>query len=92
MKITILYFYSDSPGPCRIQNPLIEDLKLKFRRGVEFKKINIDENKALTEKYEVDEVPAIIIECEGKETERFNGLTQEIFLKRAIEKTLSECR
>ena len=91
-KIVVVYFYNDLPGPCKIQTPLMESIESKFKRGVEFRKINAEKERELVEKYRVDDIPTIVIECNGKERERFVGLTQELFLRRAIERTLKECK
>jgi hypothetical protein len=53
---------------------------------------NIKENESQVSKYKVRDLPTIIIECDNKERERFIGLTQQLFLKKAIEKALSECK
>lgn len=88
--ITVLNFSDEKPSPCRIQDSLIEDLKPRFRGRVEFDRINVDENEEMKKKYSIKEVPTIVIEKEGKEIERFVGLTQQVFLKRAIERALNE--
>ncbi len=90
VKIVIIYFYNDLLGPCKIQTPLIETVESEFERKAEFRKINVDKEKELVEKYKVNNAPTIVIECNGKERERFVGLTQELFLRRAIEKSLKE--
>ena len=88
MEVTLIYFYSYGSGPCRIQDFFIDSLESEFERKVDFKRIDVDNDKEVAKKYYVDEVPTIIIEYNGEEKERFKGLTQELFLKRAIEKVL----
>jgi len=86
--LTLVYFYNDLSGPCKLQESLINNIEFKFRSKLEVKKINVDENKQLAEKYNIKELPTIIIESNGNEEQRFSGLTQELFLRRAIESFL----
>ena len=46
----------------------------------------------MREKYKITSTPTIIISCREEEKERFVGLTQELFLKKAIQKISKECR
>ncbi len=91
-KVRVVYFYSDKPGPSRVQNLLMKELESQFKKRVEFKRIEVKKNEEAAKIYRVDDVPTIVIECNGKEKERFRGLTQELFLRRAIEKVLKECK
>lgn len=91
-KLTVKNFWSYDSEESNVQIPLMKDLERVFKERVIFQNINAEENKDEVEKYGIKEFPTIIIECDGKERERFNGLTQELFLKKAIERALSECR
>lgn len=89
-KLTILYFYDDKPGPSTLQDSMIKNLELEFNKRVEFKRINVSKDNVLVKKYGITEIPSIVIERNEKVKEKFNGLTQELFLRRAIERFLKE--
>jgi len=89
-RISFKNFWSSNSDVCNIQIPIVKNVQSIFGGRVTFEEINVDENKELTEKYNIKEIPTIIIECNGQERERFVGLTQERFLKRALKKILSE--
>jgi thiol-disulfide isomerase/thioredoxin len=91
-KVMVKVFLSYDCGVCNIQIPLIKDLEDRFRGRVEFEYLNAEDNQDQVSKYKLRDYPTIIIECDGKERERFVGLTQQLFLKRAIEKTLRDLR
>jgi len=91
-RVIVKNFLSEDYGVCNIQVPLVKDLEKRFRGRVEFEYLSAKENESLVSKYKIKDYPTIIIECDGKEKERFVGLTQQLFLRRAIEKVLSECR
>ena len=92
MSRIIVKNFISSDGTSDLQVSLIKELENTFKRKVEFEHLNVKENESQVSKYKIREIPTIIIECDGKEKERFVGLTQQLFLKKAIEKTLSECK
>jgi len=91
-RVVVKNFWSHDYGECNIQIPLIKDMENLFLHKVLFEHIDADKCPKDVKKYRVKDFPTIIIECDGKERERFIGLTQQRFLRRAIERTLSECR
>lgn len=61
-------------GPCKMQDRILESL---ISAGYNVEKIDIDENSELADKYDVMNVPTIIIFEDNKEIHRFIGLTQK---------------
>jgi len=90
-RITVKNFLSKE-GTSDLQISLLKEVENKFKRRVEFEYLNAEDNQSQVSKYKIRTIPTIIIECNGKEKERFVGLTQELFLRKAIKKTLSECK
>ncbi len=83
----MLFFYTND-GPSKIQEEFVKNIEILFKGKVEVKRINIENDKEIVKKYNVTEAPTIIIEKNGKVTDRFVGFTQELFLKRALERSL----
>ncbi len=92
MPRVILKNFILNDGTSNIQVSLLKDLENRFRGRVEFEYLNANDNEGLVSKYKIKTYPTIIIECDGREKERFTGLTQQLFLKKALDKVLSECR
>lgn len=90
-KVTLKHFWSYDSEESNIQIQLIKDLERIFKERITFQSINAEENEEEVKKYGIKEFPSIVIECNGEERERFNGLTQELFLRKAIERALREC-
>jgi len=86
--IKMLFFYVNVEGPSRIQGEFVKNIEILFKGKVEIERIDIEKNRRAVEQYEVKEVPTIIIEKNGKVVDKFVGFTQELFLKRALEKNL----
>jgi thioredoxin 1 len=87
-KIVVIDFMATWCGPCRLQDPILEDLKKKFEDRIEFKKINVDENNELTNKYSIHAVPTLVIEKEGNIFKKYIGVTSFNELDKAIEDAL----
>jgi len=90
-KPVLIDFYADWCGPCRLQSPIIEELARRMGDQVEVKKINVDDNMEMANKYRIYVVPTLIIEKDTKEIRRIEGLTDiaslEAIMKPLVEKT-----
>ncbi|MBL7169787.1 MAG: hypothetical protein ISS48_02115 [Candidatus Aenigmarchaeota archaeon] len=86
--LKLLFFYADVEGPSRLQEELVKNIEILFKGKVEVRRINIEKDRENVEKYGVTEVPTIIIEKNGRIRDKFVGLAQELFLKRALERSL----
>ncbi|PYZ02979.1 thiol reductase thioredoxin [Halogeometricum sp. wsp3] len=75
MTVTLKDFYADWCGPCKTQDPILDDLEEEWA-DVEFEKINVDEEQDVANEYQVRSLPTLIIENDDGIVERFVGVTQ----------------
>ena len=75
MTVMLKDFYADWCGPCKTQDPILEDLKEEWD-AVEFEKINVDEEQDVANEYHVRSLPTLIVENDDGVVERFVGVTQ----------------
>lgn len=71
----LLDFFADWCGPCRLQGPILEELKKRMGDKVEIKKIDVDQHMELANKYGIRVVPTLIIEKDGKVVRSLEGVT-----------------
>ena len=83
-KPVLIDFYADWCGPCRLQSPIVEELAQRMGDQLEVKKINVDDNMELANKYRIYVVPTLIIEKDQKEIRRIEGLTDASSLEAMI--------
>lgn len=89
-KIVLIDFFADWCSPCRMQDPIMEDLKKKYGDKVEFKKIDVDENGKLADKYNVRSIPTLVIEKDEKILKKYVGVTGLKILEKDIEEALKQ--
>ncbi|MEI6839739.1 MAG: thioredoxin domain-containing protein [Methanomicrobiales archaeon] len=74
-KPVLMDFFAEWCGPCKRQGPILEDLKRKMGDSFELKKIDVDQNMELAQKYGIQVVPTLIIEKDGKVIQQLEGVT-----------------
>jgi len=84
MTVTLKDFYADWCGPCKTQDPILEELEEEWA-DVEFEKIDVDEEQDVANEYQVRSLPTLIVENDDGVVERFVGVTQADDLEEALE-------
>ncbi|MFW6017622.1 MAG: thioredoxin family protein [Halapricum sp.] len=84
MTITLMDFMADWCGPCKTQEPIIEDIEDDYP-DVEFERIDVDENQDIANEYQVRSLPTLIVENDDGVVDRFIGVTQAEDIENALE-------
>jgi len=84
MTVTLKDFYADWCGPCKTQDPILEELETDWG-DVSFEKINVDEEQDVANEYQVRSLPTLIVENDDGIVERFVGVTQREDLEDALQ-------
>ncbi|MDH5020504.1 thioredoxin [Halobacterium rubrum] len=85
MTVTLKDFYADWCGPCKTQDPILEELEEDYGDAVTFEKIDVDEAEDVANEYQVRSIPTIVVENDDGVVERFVGVTQREQLEDALE-------
>jgi len=85
MTITLKDFYADWCGPCKTQDPILEELMDEWGDRVDLEKIDVDESQEIANEYQVRSLPTLIVENDEGVVERFVGVTQREDLESALE-------
>jgi len=83
MSVTLKDFYADWCGPCKTQDPILEELEEDYP-DVDFEKVNVDEKQEVANEYQVRSLPTLIVENDDGVVERFVGVTQRDDLETAL--------
>jgi len=90
-KVTLIDFWAAWCGPCKVMNPIIEELENEFGDKLEVKKFDVDDsaNQAEVQKYQVMAMPTYFVEKNGEVVNQFVGAQSKKTLVEAIESALS---
>lgn len=79
-KTTIVDFYADWCGPCKMMSPVIDTIAEENAENIKVGKVNVDDNQELAIKYNVMSIPTILVFKNGNIVKTFVGVTpkQEI--------------
>jgi len=84
MTVRLTDFYADWCGPCKTQDPILDELEADYE-DVEFAKVDVDEEQDVANQYQVRSLPTLVIENDDGIVDRFVGVTQRDDLEAAIE-------
>ena len=83
-KTTIVDFYADWCGPCKMMSPVIDKIAEENSENIKVGKVNVDENQELAMKYNVMSIPTILVFKEGKISKTFIGVTSKQEIEESI--------
>ncbi len=73
-------------GPCQQMAPIVARLK---REGLPIRKVDIDKEKSLAQRFGITSLPTFVVVINGKETHRQSGAMTETDLRRMVAKVKS---
>ncbi len=83
-KPTLVDFFATWCGPCRMQAPILEEVKKKVGDEANIVKVDIDQNTRLAAQYTVRSVPTLILFKKGEALWRTVGVQQADFIEAKI--------
>ena len=83
-KTTIVDFYADWCGPCKMMSPVIDKIAEENAENIKVGKVNVDENQDLAMKYNVMSIPTILVFKNGNIAKTFVGVTPKQEIEEAI--------
>lgn len=86
--VTLVDFYADWCGPCRMIAPIVEELSLEFNGKATVAKLDIEKAQSVTSEFQVTSIPTIILFKDGAEVKRIVGLRDKEALKSLLTSAL----
>ena len=86
MTVSLKDFHADWCGPCKTQDPILDELKEDWGDRFDLEKVNVDEEQDVANEYQVRSLPTLVVENDDGIVERFVGVTQREDIEDALER------
>jgi thioredoxin 1 len=86
MPVRLLDFYADWCGPCKTQDPILEELEDEWGGRFDLERVDVDDDQEIANQYQVRSLPTLVIENDEGVVERFVGVTQREEIETALER------
>ncbi len=83
-KLVLVDFWAEWCAPCRMMAPILNDLSNDLPDGKLVGKINIQIYQSMAQRFNVRNIPTLILFKDGKEVDRFVGVKSKDFLLKAM--------
>ena len=82
--VVLVDFWAPWCGPCRTQGPIVEKVAGQLQGKAVVAKVNVDEDQAVAEKYNIQGIPTLIVFKDGKPAKQFVGVNDAATLISAV--------
>lgn len=86
--VTLVDFYADWCGPCRMIAPIIEELAGEMQGKATIAKLDIENAQKTTSHFGVTSIPTVILFKDGKEVKRVVGVRDKDSFKQIVTSAL----
>ncbi len=81
----VVYFGATWCGPCRQTKPLVQELAQELSGKVSFLFIDVDEQPALSQKYEIRSIPALVVLDHGQDKAHLQGGPKDVMKQEILD-------
>ncbi|MFW0838168.1 MAG: thioredoxin [Candidatus Komeilibacteria bacterium] len=79
-------FYAPWCGPCKMMEPIVEELAKEYEGKIKIVKLNVDENPTTAQQFQVMSIPTMFIFRGGQAVDQMIGYQDKASLKERFDK------
>ncbi len=79
-KLVLVDFWAEWCAPCRMMAPILNEVANELPEGKYVGKVNIETYQSMAQRFNVRNIPTLILFKDGKEINRFVGVKTKDFL------------
>lgn len=87
-KPVIVDFHALWCGPCKVQSPILKEVATELGDRVRVIKIDVDQNAALANRYQIRSVPTLMVFKDGKLVWRQSGVVSKNQLESVLKQNM----
>ena len=87
-SMILVDFWADWCGPCKMQDPILDELAKDMDGQILIGKVNVDDNRTLASKYGIMSIPTMILFKNGEQLHRFSGVQSQERIMHTLKKYL----
>ena len=86
--VTLVDFYADWCGPCRMLTPVIHEVAQELHGKARFVKVDVDASQQTAARFQVMSIPTLVLLKNGQEVGRLVGLRDAKTIRQFVESQL----
>ena len=85
-RLVLVDFWASWCAPCRMMAPVLNEVSSELSGNSHVGKVNIEQYQSLAQKFQVRNIPTLILLKNGTEVKRFVGIKTKDYLLQQIQK------
>ncbi|MCP0887630.1 thioredoxin [Ligilactobacillus sp. WILCCON 0076] len=88
--LVLVDFWADWCNPCKMMNPVLDELEKKYHGQIKFAKVDVEKNRDVALKYDVMSIPTLLLFKDGIAKEKISGYRSQIAMEQYLDSKLSK--
>lgn len=88
--MTLVDFWAPWCAPCKMMEPVLEQLEQQYGKRIKFVKFNVDDSQDIAMEYKVMSIPSLVVFNDGVAKEKVTGVYPKDKLSKYLDKKLEQ--